>query len=123
VKAVEIRQWLQQVVEVFAAKGLGIYWTVPTGFCVPHHYFEEVGRRVGTVTGALLIKQSPKGAGIDLVKQRLAVAANVIHSLDAAHMMLTVVALHAAGLADYAMVHDSYAPPCQHEWDTCPPGN
>jgi len=109
VKAVEIRKWLQEVVTKFAEKGLGIYWTVPTGFCVPHHYFEEVGRRVGTVTGALLIKQSPKGAGIDLVKQRLAVAANVIHSLDAAHMMLTVVALRAAGLADYAMVHDSYA--------------
>lgn len=109
VKAVEIRQWLQQVVTLFAEKGLGIYWTVPTGFCVPHHYFEEVGRRVGSVTGALLIKQTEKSAGIDLVKQRLAVAANLIHSLDASHMMLTVVALHAAGLSDFAMVHDSYA--------------
>ena len=109
VKAVEIRQWLQKVVEQLAAKGLGIYWTVPTGFCVPHHYFEEVGRRVGSVTGALLIKQSEKGAAIDLVRQKNAVAANLIHSLDAAHMMLTVVALKAAGLSDFAMVHDSFA--------------
>jgi len=109
VKAVEIRQWLQRVVELFAEKGVGLHWTVPTGFSVPHHYFEEVGRRVGTVTGALLIKQPSKGAGIDLVKQRNAVAANLIHSLDAAHMMLTVVALKAAGLSDFAMVHDCYA--------------
>jgi len=109
VKAVEIRQWLQEVVEVLAAKGLGIYWTVPTGFCVPHHYFEEVGRRVGSVTGALLIKQSETDAAIDLVRQKNAVAANLIHSLDAAHMMLTVVALKAAGLSDFAMVHDSFA--------------
>ena len=46
---------------------------------------------------------------LDTGKQMDAIAPNLIHSLDAAHMMLTVRELHLKGLRDYAMVHDSYA--------------
>ncbi len=42
-------------------------------------------------------------------KQGNSIVPNLIHSLDAAHMMRTVIALKAAGLSDFAMVHDSYA--------------
>ena len=34
---------------------------------------------------------------------------NLIHSLDATHMMFTVCALKELGFSDFSMVHDSYA--------------
>src|SRR5258708_11849183 len=41
-------------------------------------------------------------------KQVDGVVAHLVHSLDAAHMMLTVNRLHSYGLRHFAMVHDSF---------------
>ena len=50
----------------------------------------------------------PKGR-LDGPKQMDSIVPNLVHSLDAAHMMLTLRELRAAGIEDFAMVHDSYA--------------
>lgn len=45
---------------------------------------------------------------LDIRKQVNAIAPNFVHSLDAAHMMLTINRLHDAELRHFSMVHDSY---------------
>ena len=45
---------------------------------------------------------------IDPRKQADGIVAHLVHSLDAAHMMLTVTRLHSDGLLHFAMVHDSF---------------
>jgi DNA-directed RNA polymerase len=109
VKGAEIRGWLRGVVELLAGKGLGLSWIVPTGFPVVHHYLVEAKKRVRTLVGTQLIREQADEAQVNAVKQANAIVANLVHSLDAAHMMFTVCALKALGISDLAMVHDSYA--------------
>src|ERR1043166_1330389 len=45
---------------------------------------------------------------LDVRKQSNAIAPNVVHSLDAAALMLTVSQAAAQGVEAFAMVHDSY---------------
>ncbi len=109
VKAAQIGSWLRPVARELAKQGLGVSWVVPTGFPVVNDYRRRVLRRVQTIRNALVLYERPATAKLDTVKQVDSVVANLIHSLDAAHMMLTVRELAARGLADFAMVHDSYA--------------
>ncbi|MBI2898894.1 MAG: hypothetical protein HYY17_01790 [Planctomycetes bacterium] len=110
VKAVEIADWLRAVADVLALKGRGFQWRVPTGFPVIHHYLAKKERRIRTAMGTLLLQEpDPTPGKLDLDKQIDAIVPNLVHSLDAAHMILTVEALQSRGLADFAMVHDGYA--------------
>ena len=66
-------------------------------------------QRVRTVRHALLLYRQKKNAKIDLQKQKDGIVANLVHSLDAAHMMLTALELKRMGVSSLVMVHDSYA--------------
>ena len=54
------------------------------------------------------IRTKPKGT-IDKIKQRNAAAPNFIHSLDASHLMFTVLAGIEDNIEDYLLIHDSFA--------------
>ncbi len=107
--AAEVRAWLRKLVKKLARKDRPLSWTVPTGFPVLHEYRKEENKRVPTVRGNVLVKLENPRFKIRTRKQVNSIVPNLIHSLDAAHMMRTVIALKAAGLSDFAMVHDSYA--------------
>ena len=109
VKAAEITRWLQELVKALARKGHGLSWTAPSGFPVLQERRRLYPHRIRTVRHAHLVYRHKKGARIDLKKQRDGIVANLVHSLDAAHMMLTARALRREGVFDMAMVHDSFA--------------
>lgn len=52
---------------------------------------------------------SPSDAQVDVAKQSWALAANFVHSLDAAHLMLTVNRCFETGIDSFEPVHDSFA--------------
>jgi DNA-directed RNA polymerase len=54
------------------------------------------------------IQRPPDYYAIDRGKQVSGIAPNIIHSLDAAAMMLTVEAATEQGLTHFLMIHDSY---------------
>ena len=54
------------------------------------------------------IRTKPKGT-IDKIKQRNAAAPNFIHSLDASHLMFTVLAGIEDNIEDYLLIHDSFS--------------
>ena len=54
------------------------------------------------------IRTKPKGT-IDKTKQRNAAAPNFIHSLDASHLMFTVLAVAEEGITDFLLIHDSFS--------------
>lgn len=109
VKAAEIRTWLRKIAKKLARKDRGLSWTVPTGFPVVHEYREEKARRVDTVRGTQLLYDEDPSLDIRTRKQTNSIVPNLIHSLDATHMMFTVCALKEQGITDFSMVHDSYA--------------
>ena len=107
-KAASIKEKLQDLVDVLAKRDRGLRWTVSTGFVVLHDYRQVREARVKTSLGSLVVYRAKERPKINLRKQRNAIVPNLIHSLDAAHMMMTVNRLYDLGVRHFAMIHDSY---------------
>jgi hypothetical protein len=54
------------------------------------------------------VYQEDEARKIDLRKQADGIVAHLVHSLDAAHMMLTINRLQTSGVRHFAMVHDGF---------------
>ena len=100
--------WLQQIARILAEADRGICWTAPTGFPVVHEYRKAKARRIVTAERTLTVYKEDSTLELKEHSQVNAIVPNLIHSLDAAHMMLTVNRLHQEGLRHFAMIHDSY---------------
>lgn len=105
--------WMQKAArEIVAAKGKPVLWTVPaTNFPVCQEYFVSNSKQIETILAGKVIQPRvyEKTDVVALHKQINAVAPNVVHSLDAAALMLTVTQAAANGVEAFGMVHDSYA--------------
>jgi DNA-directed RNA polymerase len=60
---------------------------------------------LGLIKSSIRTKPTSK---IDKHKARSAVAPNVIHSMDGAHLLLTVLAAKDEGYSSFALIHDSF---------------
>jgi DNA-directed RNA polymerase len=110
VKALEAMKWLKEVSSEVAKEKLPVWWTAPTGMPVCQVYRKVVGRIVDfEILGRrFCMSLAIDSDEIDARKQAQGIAPNFVHSLDAAHMVATVVKCLDAGVQDFAMVHDSY---------------
>jgi DNA-directed RNA polymerase len=132
-KAGEGMRFLQKVASLLAHEKKPMIWGTPVGYPVLHRYSDFEMKRVHlflydrsmkvqdakstdrvTEEGGVLrhifanTRVRPKDT-INKGKQKSAVAPNVIHSLDAAHLLATVNRAHADGITSYCMIHDSFA--------------
>lgn len=111
-KAQEAMAWLQGCARNVAKGGDPVEWVVPmTGFRVVQPYFQRKSQPIRTVLLGVLCRPTSyeQTSLAEPYKQGNAMAPNVVHSLDAAALMLTVTA--AAREQDgmsFTMVHDSY---------------
>src|SRR5205823_436104 len=101
-------KWLRAIARILAKAGLGMAWTSPAGFPVVHEVREPKEVRLATADSTIIIYEDNPARKIDWRKQVDGIVAHLVHSLDAAHMMLTVNRLHTEGLRHFAMVHDSF---------------
>jgi DNA-directed RNA polymerase len=108
VKSKEIRAWLQDLARAAAKKKRGLRWTLPTGFIAVQEDRVALKRRIVVPGGTLLVHEDNAVDRLDVASQVRGITANFVHSLDAAHMMLTIVRLCDKGLRHFAMVHDSF---------------
>lgn len=112
VKAAEGMQWMQKSARAIVKNKKTVEWTVPvTGFRVRQEYVKWKEGRVETVLAGSIIRRPVvwlPTENLDPIKQVNAIAPNVVHSLDAAALMLTVSDAAANGVEAFAMVHDSY---------------
>ena len=83
-------------------------WTTPAGFPVVHETREPKTQRIATADRTFVVYEVDETRKIDSRKQADGIVAHLVHSLDAAHMMLTVNRLHTEGVHHFAMVHDSF---------------
>jgi len=105
--------YVQDVAKVYASLGMDLTWTTPSGYKARQRY------RNGSVINVQLSQSRMRvdlnvtvDAPTDPVNVREAAhasAPNVIHSLDAAHLMASVLASREAGIGDVAVIHDSFA--------------
>jgi len=109
VKAVQIMTWLREIADVMAEANRGLAWMTPIGLPVVQERRRPKETRIPTLSHSFVHYEHDPTGEMDRVAQQNGIVANVVHSLDASHMMLTVRALHARGIRDCSMVHDSYA--------------
>lgn len=109
VKAREAMTWLQSGARSIIKGGQDVItWTVPSGFPVIQRYQEQDGHRIRTnLCGSAFLRLSVDNEHPDSNRHKNGVAPNFIHSYDASHMTLVIVAAAAEGL-DLAMIHDDY---------------
>jgi DNA-directed RNA polymerase, mitochondrial len=103
--------WIQECARAVATEGKDLEWTTPTGVHVSQRYFRYEPKSLATPVGQFryyLIDDPDSPAKRDNRKSVTASTPNVIHSFDASHMQMTVVAGKKEGLNSWAMVHDSY---------------
>lgn len=109
VKGTEVMAWFQDCAEILAKEGEGIQWTTPIGMTCRQHYVNKAVHRQPTLMGTFTLPKEGTETPA-LGKQKQSIAPNIIHSFDAAHMMLTVLYTKDAteGSMSYSMVHDSF---------------
>jgi DNA-directed RNA polymerase, mitochondrial len=108
VEAGKIMTWMRQVASIIGKANGPMAWTTPTGFYVAHGPREPRKVRVTTSDCTLTLFATDEKRKIDVRKLVDGIVAHFVHSMDAAHMMLTLNRLVAEGLCHFAMVHDSF---------------
>jgi hypothetical protein len=107
-----LRDWLQKVSDALSEANLPIEWRAPvTGLVVVQKNYKY---KTKTVQATYLGKRFSPSLRIDSEtelnpqRQRSAITANFIHSLDAAHLVITMNKLLDEGVGRFGCVHDSY---------------
>lgn len=122
VAAVGAMSWLQKAASALTSQQMPAHWVTPIGFPVWQEYRIPTTKRIDTVICgdirvamkvALTGSQEDTGKNLlDRHKQVNAISPNFVHSMDAAHLMLTAIRARDQGVGHFAMIHDSFG--------TCP---
>lgn len=113
IAAVEGMKWLQDCARKVTKNHQVVSWVTPMGLPVQQAYMEHKSICIFTrCAGKQLRIYDNKITGeIDNRKQASGVAPNFIHSMDAAHLQLTICNCCDMGIRHFAMIHDSYGAP------------
>lgn len=110
--AVDAMGWLQDCARVANEEEMPLMWAAPSGFPVLQHYFNMRRLEVRTLLlGSMVrLRVGEETDALNRRRQVSGIAPNVVHSLDAAHLVFTVVGSNtrAARQLAWSMVHDSY---------------
>lgn len=109
------KRFLQTLTQLCGSYQKHAAWTTPSGFRAANRYtqFESVMTRSTLYRNhQLAINHAVDTNDVDIALAIAAIPPNFIHSLDAAHMMLTVARMVQANITNYSMIHDSYGCPC-----------
>ena len=105
-------KWLHDVAHKMSKEQRPVLWSVPTGFIVKQKYLKPVVKQIKTVING---KAASLFAGVhetdkmDKHRQMNGIAPNYVHSLDACHLMKTVLeARNQYHIESFAVVHDSF---------------
>lgn len=109
IKASEAMDWLQKAAgQVIDDGNKDIRWTSPSGFPVVQRYQKNKSHRIRTtLCGNAFLRLGVETDQSDKIRHKNGIAPNFVHSYDAAHVHLTVVAAATEGMS-LAMIHDDY---------------
>ena len=102
--------FLQSIARVVCQEQLPIHWISPVGFPIYQSYPEVRSMRVKAMLMGEIIKPRINTELDTTDKRRMVngVAANFVHSLDSACMMITVNMAYQKGIINFCNVHDSF---------------
>jgi DNA-directed RNA polymerase len=107
--------YLQAVSDVLTEEGIPLYWTTPAGLRVEQGRHTQKTVRIETRLNVTSPRKQRDfridGDTLSKKGQRAGVAPNFVHGVDASHMAMTVNDLHARGVRNFWMIHDSFGAP------------
>ena len=109
IAARQAMRWIQDASSLLAKDGHPLVFTSPLGFPVTQANPVIKVRRINTVIGGRV--QLSLGTDTDKLnvrKMRQGSSPNLIHSVDATHMMMCINEGLAAGIDSFAMIHDDF---------------
>lgn len=112
IKAREAMDWIQEMAKIVSAAGEVIQWTTPVGLRVVQDYRKTKTKRMKTIFGDVIVKfglREDIPEKTDTTAMSNGLSPNFIHSMDAAHLMLTILRCGASGLRSFGLIHDSFA--------------
>jgi len=103
------KDYLKSVANIYSENNKQLSWTTPSGFRVVHIYNTSGSRRsLAKLFNSKELQFFYRTNDVDPRAVRQAISPNYIHSLDAAHMFLTIYQLIDMGFQFLSMIHDSY---------------
>ncbi|PPB51689.1 DNA-directed RNA polymerase [Campylobacter hyointestinalis] len=111
--------WLKSVARVMQKANKVFHWTTPSGFVVKQVYKKPKTKKVSTFWGGSRLRLDIQEDS-DLINHKKVIqgqAPNYIHSMDAAHLILSVNKAFDKGIDSFALIHDSfgiYASDCEN---------
>lgn len=109
ISARKAMDWLQESAGRVARKNKTIVWWSPIGFPVMQDRRKVLVRRVNTeLAGRFYMRIGERIGTLDVAKNKLGIAPNFIHSMDACHLMMTCHKAHEYGITDFAFIHDDF---------------
>lgn len=116
VAAVKAMDWLQKVAGILTKEQMPCHWVTPIGFpCWQEYRVADVHRidtvLAGSVRVTMSVSKHEKQDGpkpLDRHKQQNGISPNFVHSMDASHLMLTVLEAKGEGVEHFATIHDSF---------------
>ena len=110
IKATAAMSWLQKCSGIILKAGTPyISWVTPVGFPVSQSYHQFTEHRINTLLcGGAKLRTRTESDKVDGHRHRNGIAPNFIHSMDACHLSMSVLAAQSAGIDALAMIHDDY---------------
>jgi len=103
------KDYLKSIANIYSENNKQLSWTTPSGFRVVHIYNTSGSRRsLAKLFNSKELQFFYRTNDVDPRSVRQAISPNYIHSLDAAHMFLTIYQLIDMGFQFLSMIHDSY---------------
>ena len=105
----EAMDWIQETARILAREGHPLLWVTPTGFPVFQKSNKIKTRRVRTQLGGDLQMQIGDFTDeLDPRRQGNGAAPNYVHSMDASHLLFTILRAKDLGITGFAVIHDSF---------------
>lgn len=101
--------WIQAVARVLAKRKRNLEWTTPLGFPVVQRALKTAHDSIDSaLCGRVRLKVPKITAELDSRKQASGASPNLVHSMDATHMMMTVLTALDWKVTSFAMIHDDF---------------
>jgi DNA-directed RNA polymerase len=115
VSAHYVMDYVKDIAKLYAKQGKPFEWVTPTNLLVRQQYNNRKKKRIETHLSGSTVKLTYYKSlenEMDARKSASGASPNLVHSLDAAALTITVDKCLAEGVTDFAMVHDSYGTHC-----------
>ena len=111
IAARSVMKWLQNSAGVLSKEGFPCIWITPLGFPVYQGTLKTKLQQIATQLFGKVRYTIQVATSLDtlsILKQKQGIAPNFVHSMDACHLMGTIIKLQKHKIKDIVCVHDEY---------------